>query len=1085
MDATTSYRSALDSLNSAQRQAVELTDGPVMVVAGPGTGKTQLLSTRAAFIVQQGNVAANNILCLSFTETAASEMRSRLLRIMGSAGSDVAVHTFHGFGSWLINQYPELFSQERSLQPLDELGRYEVFESLLADLPLRHALAVQDENRHYIRHYAVQEAIRAFKQAGMKPLELRKILRNNQSSYKALEPLLNELFGSTLSAKRLPAIELSVTQQIAATTSSYELIVLHSLHAALNTAIEAGKTASLGSWRTKYTVIESGKRTLKAAHNHQLVLATVDLYEKYQHRLAELGVFDYEDMIIWATTALHTNSDLRLELAERFQYIMVDEFQDTNGGQNRLLDQLLQANPLNSPNVLVVGDDDQAIMRFQGAEQSGMLTFIEQYRPTIIVLQENYRSTQALLDASRQIIIQTDERLEVNVSTAAFSKQLTAQANKVVGTIAHDRYSSPAVAYQAVADNILSLLTNGVAPEQIGVIGRKHADLESFVPFLAARNIAASYERREHILDNPTIKQLLNLAKLVNALTDTSVTFEPLLAAMLTSPAWNITPIALYELAAQARSTKLSWLDVMLKSDDDQLRSIAHWLLAAANENRIANFTQMFDILLGRQSVSSETTQYSPIISELRSLPTSEYVKVLSHLIRLRRLVLEHQPAAKTLADFVTVLNQYDKSGLFLLNNSPLINGHGVQVMTGHGSKGREFEYVFILSAVDEVWGRRARSTHNRIPLPENLPLYPAGDSDSDRLRLLYVAMTRSKGTLRFISYRQTEDGGSVTPLSYLSLGAGKASWQQPIDHTTDLSATQSVIETSWHAPSFSDTSLATSLAPALERFRLSPTALRDYLDICYGGPQTAIEKHVLKFPSAYNDRSALGSAVHKTMQQAYEAFSVGKPLNNKSALAHFNENLDASGLTTTELQNVRRHGESFIPSFITKFARSDFAAITKTEEYLRAELPAGKIPISGVIDALQAKPFKILDYKTGAPPQAEWQTKGLSEGKRIGLHFYRQQLLFYKLLVEYSHNYKDQRVTAAELIFTEPPIDDSVDYIRLGIYEFDATELERLEHLIAIVYTKILKAELPDISAFPKNLKGIIAFEEQLLRDA
>ncbi|HEX7633274.1 MAG TPA: UvrD-helicase domain-containing protein, partial [Candidatus Saccharimonadales bacterium] len=247
------FAAAYKLLNAKQKQAVDTIDGPLLVIAGPGTGKTQLLSTRAGKIVSLGNAAPSNILCLTYTETGASEMRARMARVMGPIGGEVAVHTFHSFGSWLINTNPEQFSQERALKPLDDLGRFTVLESLLARLPFRHQLAIRDENDRFIRQHAVEEAIRAFKQAGLTPAALRKQIKANEAEYVALQPLLDEIFGSTLSAKRLESISALVSQfQAQAKPGSYSDVLLATLATAVSESQAAGKTAILGVWRNKH-----------------------------------------------------------------------------------------------------------------------------------------------------------------------------------------------------------------------------------------------------------------------------------------------------------------------------------------------------------------------------------------------------------------------------------------------------------------------------------------------------------------------------------------------------------------------------------------------------------------------------------------------------------------------------------------------------------------------------------------------------------------------------------------------------------------------------------------------------------------
>ncbi|HEX7633374.1 MAG TPA: ATP-dependent DNA helicase, partial [Candidatus Saccharimonadales bacterium] len=808
----------------------------------------------------------------------------------------------------------------------------------------------------------------------------------------------------------------------------------------------------------------------------------VALYEQYQKKLAAEGRYDYEDMILWAAEALETNKDLQLDIAERFQYIMVDEYQDTNGAQNRLLDAVLHANPLDSPNVMVVGDDDQAIMRFQGAEVSGMLRFITEYQPRIVALEDNYRSSQAILDASRQVMTQTDERLEVSLPDGQFSKLLQAQSARPKTSIEHRSYVSTAAQYTAAAQYVEEQIKGGVKPAEIGIIGRKHAELAAFVPFLYARGISINYDRRENILSHPAILQLLQLARLIVTLAEKPERANRLLPEVLAADYWQLGPTDIYKLGAEARQNGQSWLDTMLAHD--AWKDYAEWLLAAAKASTQHNFTQSMDILLGREMLNDTALQKSPFARVYADQSAEVQMTILSHLLALREAVLANKPAAHGLQDLLDVVDAYRLSDIRLLDDNPLLRGdsESVHVMSAHGAKGREFEHVIVLSALDEVWGNRARSNNQRVFLPENLPLYPAGDAESDKLRLLYVAMTRAKSHLLLTSYTKTDSGKATTPLSFLALG-DEQGWWQAAEQTTSSEDKQIALETSWHARNITSRDLRHVLEPLLTNFRLSSSALRDFLDVRYSSPMTAIEKHVLRFPSAYNAHSALGSATHKALQVAQAGFAAGKPLGTKQLLERFDEALDASGLTEQELHGVREHAHQFLPEFVERFSASDFAKITDTELFLRGTAPSSQTPLSGAIDALEedGTTLRIIDYKTGKPPLPDWQTKGLSDSKKISLHFYRQQLLFYKLLADSSPNYKGKHVSCAELVFVEPS-ETETDTVRLKITDFDTGELQRLEKLIAIVYQRITTADLPDISGYSQDLKGVLAFEADLL---
>ncbi len=1083
----TTYKEAYNSLNERQRQAVDQIDGPLLVLAGPGTGKTQLLSTRAAHIAALGNASPNNILCLTYTETGAAEMRQRLGAVMGAAGGDIAVHTFHSFGSLLISQYPEKFSAIRSLKPLDDLERYRLFESLLAKLPLRHALAIRDADERFIRQGNVVEAIRVFKQAGLSPSDARTILKSNQKDYETMQPLLDEIFGTTLSAKRLPAIiDATAAYEAKFVPGSYGALLLISLAQAIDDSTELGKTAPLGSWRTSHMQVQEGKKVLKSSARHAALLDVIKLYEQYQKAITDDGRYDYEDMVLWAAKALQNDEDLRLEVAERYQYIMVDEYQDTNGAQNQLLDAILSANPVNSPNIMVVGDDDQAIMRFQGAELSGLLAFVERYDPAIITLQDNYRSSQQILNASRQIITQTDERLESALPDMQLSKVLRAQNEPTKTVLEHQLYDSETAQYQGVAEHIKTLINDGVPLSDIAVIGRKHKELTAFTQHMQSVNISVNYDRRENILHDERIDALLRLATYLEALGSHPKRADQLLPGVLQASYWDVSALEVYQLATQARVAKQSWLDTMLANDDPSWQARAEWLITAARRIQTLNFTSALDVLIGRTPLENIALQNAPFASYLNPEQPESYISLFSHLLKLRSAVLSARPNATSLADMLETVADYRRSQIQLVDDNPLLRGdnQGVTLLSAHGAKGREFKHVVVLSAVDTVWGNRARGHNQRIHLPENLPLYPAGDTQSDRLRLLYVAMTRAKSHLLLTSYAQTDNGKPVVPLGYLQLEESGETWWQSTQVKLDSADAAAALQAAW-APATKKTprSLKSAIAPLLTNYRLSPTALRSFLDICYAGPQQCIEQSVLGFPSSYSASSALGQAAHRTLQQAQQAYVHDEPLSETAVLELFDLELDASGLTSAELNSVRAHGHQFLPLFIKQFAATDFGRITHVEQRLTAVLPLGDVPFGGAIDALvdEDGQIEVIDYKSGKPPLPEWQTKGLTEGKKISQHFYRQQLLCYKLLVENSRTYAGKTVKLADLVFIEPP-EASTDFVRLSITDFDREELDRTAKLIHAVYTCIQNGDLPDVSQYSPTLAGIEQFEADLL---
>jgi DNA helicase-2/ATP-dependent DNA helicase PcrA len=1073
------------NLNPSQKEAVETIDGPLMVIAGPGTGKTQLLSARTANIVKTTDINPGNILCLTYTETGATEMRNRLMQIMGTAGGDVAVHTFHSFGTWIISQYPNYFIDQKALRPLDDISKYQVLESLLAGLPFRHKLAVRDENENFVWLSSLGDLIRAIKQSGLSVQQLKDINASNKKSAPKLNEMVQDLFSSTLSIKNINELQHVVDDyQSKIADDSLSKTLIAEINEAIEECIKIGKTGPLGDWRTKHVTTLDGQKVLKTFTNLELLDDSLGLYEQYQQILEKKGRYDYEDMVNWATDVLNAEQDVLLDLAEQFQYIMVDEYQDTNGSQNALLDALLLANPLNSPNIMVVGDDDQAIMRFQGAEYSGMMNFTKKYNPKIIILTDNYRSSQPILDLSREVMTSTPDRLEVLLSDIGLDKKLTAKNDQRNCQIEHRSYQSLTTQYSEIADDIAKLIKAGVPANQIAVIGKKHAPLGDFAQHLDQRKISFSYDRRQSILENSKIERLIELAKYICLLSEDKDAANHLLPTILAANYWELGPLDSYKIASAAREQKVSWLDVMLGSEKKEWQDIAEILITLAKLSKVTNFTNMLDLLVGRQDIPDTAMQKSPYKKYLDSEDPDGYFSLLSHLIILRTKVLEAKPGANKLYDMIDVVQQYKTSDIDIHDNNPLLSGNlnGVQLMTAHGSKGREFDYVIILSAIDEMWGKKARSRTQKIPLPENLILYPAGDSDSDRIRLLYVAMTRAKNHLIFTSYQLNDNGKPTNSLALIDQEPNAVLEPKINDKNIDLQT--GILDTAWNAVTPQNKrNLQTILQPHINTYKLSASAIQSFVDVRYGGPMVFVEKSLLKFPSAYNIYTALGSASHSTIEYAYRAFSMDQPLSEAKIIKHLDNELDMSGLTKIELASARQHAHSFIPRFIKYFTSNDFNKIIYTEKYLNAVITQNAVSITGSIDAIAEHNSKlnIIDYKTGKPPQDGWNTKSLSESKKIGLHFNKQQLYFYKILMD-ECSAISKPVESAELIFVESADENYDEIIRLKITDFDKEYMERLKKLIEAISKKINNSDFPDISTYSKNLKGITAFEDDLI---
>ncbi|MBC7746424.1 UvrD-helicase domain-containing protein, partial [Pedobacter sp.] len=416
------FKSRYNSLNTNQRKAVDMIDGPLMVVAGPGTGKTELLSMRVANILKKTDTLGQNILCLTFTESGASAMRERLVGLLGPEAYKVAVHTFHSFGTEIINQYGEYFYQGAHFRPSDQLSSYETLVPILEKLPHTNPIAGK-MNGAFTHLRDIQSTISDLKKSGLTPDEVGMILDRNDAFVAWAQPRLNKVFADRLSKKIFPNItelidEIELYQdeplELISYVPLYE-VIKDSLSLALATSEEAdGSTKPLSAWKHTYLEKDAhGDTTLKDAKRSIKLRATLSVYYEYLVSMQERSLYDFDDMILRVVHALEVFAELRLNLQEQYQYILVDEFQDTNDAQMRLIWNLTN-NPTQNgrPNIMVVGDDDQAIYRFQGAKISNILDFKDRYDDVAIVtLKDNYRSAKEILNVARSIIVQGEERL--------------------------------------------------------------------------------------------------------------------------------------------------------------------------------------------------------------------------------------------------------------------------------------------------------------------------------------------------------------------------------------------------------------------------------------------------------------------------------------------------------------------------------------------------------------------------------------------------------------------------------------------------------------------------------------------------
>lgn len=1077
-------------LNERQKEAVDTIDGPVMVIAGPGTGKTELLSVRVANILRKTDTLAENILCLTFTDSGANAMRERLIEIIGKEAYKVAIHTFHSFGSEIINQNGQYFYNGASFKPADELSSYEIIRDILKKLDHKNSL-ISQMNDEFVHLPDIFKTISEIKKNGITSDELTKILDDNDKVIVSAQQILAPIFSDRVSKKtvQLAGESIQPIRDIGEKPSLPTIVPLSIViaDALENAVIEAEKnnsTKPITIW--KNTWLEKGDKDEIVLKSQKIQAKLRDLktvYEKYIEKMQAAELYDFDDMILQVVHKMETNDDLRFNLQEKYQYIMVDEFQDTNMAQTRIL-QNLTNNPAqgDSPNILVVGDDDQAIYSFQGADVSNIIDFRSVYpKSKVITLSENYRSTVSILDSSRDVILQGKNRLE-NVFND-INKKLEAK-NTSKGGIKLYETETAAGERCFIANDIKSRIKSGQAPNEIAVLTRHHKEIKELLPYLYQAGIAVNYEKQDNILDQEIIILIEQIAKLLNCLSvGRHDDANAVLPEILSHPSFGIEPIKLWQLSCEAYDKHKRWLDIM--DEKPEFGLIQKWVINTAAKVNQTPLEQMLDIIIGKNF--GETSEFvSPIYSyffstkEMAKDP-EKYLTYLESLRVIREKLREYHPdqqqTLKTFVQFLALNRQMNRNINMSARSAKLDNA--INVMTAHKSKGLEFETVYIANATEKVWGQKARSRSRLISYPENLPLAPAGETDDERLRLFYVAMTRAKKDL-IVSYSLCDDNGKESVIAGLILGDKLT--PEKINMPTDIEQLTETAEINWYQPIISPITpqMNQLLEPRLKNYKLSVTHLNNFLDVTKGGPNNFLLRNLLQFPEAKSASLVFGTTVHNTLQSAHNYFAAnGKKMPINSIIKLFESELKKQHLTNDELKHYLTKGNDILRAFLDKEYNS-FKQSQQTElDFKNQQSIVGQAHLTGKLDLVEIdkknKTIIVTDYKTGKP-SLNWM--GQSSYEKIKLHKYKQQLLFYKLLVENSRDYHNFTVEKAIMQFVEPTKSGNISTLEI---QFNSEEIEQFKKLIDAVWNQIMKLDFPDTSEYDQSIKGILDFENNL----
>ena len=594
----------LKNLNDRQIEAVKSVNGPLLVLAGAGSGKTRVLTTRVAYLIDEIGINPYNILAITFTNKAALEMKNRVGNMLGEDVKRIQISTFHSFGVTILRDNCNLLGYKSNFTILDSDDSLTVIKKILKELNL--------DSKEY-NPKAIRNRISGAKNQVLSPLEYKRY----------------------------------------ANTDFEEKVCL--------------------------------------------------IYEKYEQKLSASNSVDFDDLLILPINLFRKNPDILKKYQERFQYILIDEYQDTNEAQYVLVKMLSAKHK----NICVVGDESQSIYSFRGSNYRNILNFERDYpNCKVVLLEQNYRSTGNILGAANEIIANNKQRKDKNLWTEK------GMGDKI---IYHRSYDEKDEAHYVMSE-IKNLINDGVPRDDIAILYRTNAQSRTIEEALLRENIPYKVIGSFYFYNRKEIKDLISYLKLIyNPDDDIS------LMRVINTPKRGVGDKSISDLNLKADSLGKSLYEVIDSGKPLEFKKIIEEI--RFHKDNIT-LTELVDLILDKSGIKEELIGEDTIESEIRLENLEEFKSITRNF--------EENYGVVSLEEFLLEIS------LVADMNEHKDEVDVVTLMTVHSAKGLEFEYVFILGLEEGIF-------------PHSNSLMSDNEIEEER-RLCYVAITRAKKKLWLVN---------------------------------------------------------------------------------------------------------------------------------------------------------------------------------------------------------------------------------------------------------------------------------------------------------------------------------------------
>jgi len=917
------FANAYKALNKAQKEAVDTIEGPVMVVAGPGTGKTEVLALRIANILKQTQIGPQGILCLTFTRSGVSAMRERLSRYIGVTSRDVKVSTFHSFAGELVEKYYQSLDFDSPPKLIDDTEAILFVDALL-----------HDETWEYLRP------------------------RTNPTMYfSELKSLI-----SILKRERMtPAMFLKeVKNEIGSLEEDPESI--------------SSRGESKGQLKKEIVKkIESLRRTEEV----------VEFYRLYEEKKVESHTMDYDDVLEYAVKIAEVDESARADIRETYQYVLIDEHQDSSGIQNSFLKAVWT--DVEAPNIFVVGDDRQLIYGFSGASLSYFEEFSHLFgKAKLITLTENYRSTKHILSLADDLLQSTITNEKLN-------------SNKVGGEpINLSEYSYERDEILGAGNFFKEKIARGSEATECAILVPKNYHVRSAVNILRDMGLLVSSFGGSSLFSLSETESLVRVLKIIaNPFDQVSI------ANSLLDKYSDISVIQAHTFLHKNKSFELNNLisqNGNLFEDKIEIwgKQLESWIENLSHERISFLVSSVGNDLFIKNAKSHE---------ELISLV--EVLRSILHAV----IIWEEKNPKGTLKDFLEYLDRLQEYGSHI--ELATFGGNiGINVMTLHKSKGLEYKNVWIAHMNEEVLMSEKK---NGFTLPESIKERMHERDIESAKRELYVAITRAKESCS-ISYASKRYTGAELAISRIIEAL-------PGVHFIKKGATETIeelikngveqyISVSKKDKKDNISEIKEFVKENFKNTKVSVTLLNNF----FSCPWKWYFRNFLKLPEIKSTSLALGSIVHATIEYILKS----DKLPNKSDLKEKIENfaIKEHVFEKKEMVKITKDALSAIEAWLLKYYpalskdRQSERSISFTDKRFPNLLMYGKIDLTEV--GSDGK-FIITDFKTGSTKTTGMIEKLTEEGR---LSEYMRQLAMYSYLV--NADKAEDNVSKSRLLFVE-----------------------------------------------------------------